>query len=147
MLSLPMPIPLLCFLLSYLISTPLLLLLTLPLSCLLLCLLLALILLLPFRYHSLCSLVFPVLRSMFTSSLTSMSPLSLYIYTLFSQSNGVIILTLFSYLSCVKSLFFSSFCYFFNSFPSLSSLLLSIPNTLSRYSLNMLTLKPAQTHR
>ena len=123
MLSLPMPMPLLCFLLSYLISTLLLLLLTLSLSCLLLCLLLALTLLLPFRYHSLCSLVFPVLRSMVTSSLTSMSPLSLYIYALFSHINGVIILTLFSYLSCVKSLFFSSFCYFFNSFPSLSSLL------------------------
>ena len=73
--------------------------------------------------YSLLSISISVLRSLFTSFFTSMSPLSLYIYALFSHINGVIILTLFSYLSCVKSLFFSSFCYFFNSFPSLSSLL------------------------
>ena len=79
--------------------------------------------LLPFRYLSSLSISIPVLRSLFTSFFTSMSPSSLYIYTLFSYSNVFIILTLFSYLALILSLFFTSFCMKSNSFPSYTSLL------------------------
>ena len=102
-----------------------LLLLLLVLSCMslnsILFLVLPLMPLLSFLHLSSLLIGIPVLRSMFTSFFTSMSPSSLYIYTLFSQRNRVIILILFSYLSFILFLFFTSFCLKSNSFSYYSS--------------------------